>query len=323
MTTLGLNWGATASETAAVMPCDALAAGACTRADRAISIDAPLATVFAWLCQLRVAPYSYDVLDNFGRRSPRQRTAGLRDLEVGQRFMTLFRLHSFVDAEHITLRTKRVAVTYAVSPQQRGTRLHVRVLFEVAGVIGRIAAAGDVVMMRKQLLTLKSLAERDAARCAPRARRTEVAARDALLVGGHYDYADAFKIEILPSDTRNPHQAFRAALTRGPSHPGLVPLVQKHVLRFRLGPSTSPDHLMGWRVVSSDAEAIHLEAVGPLMRGVIVGRRADPSTAVLTTFVVYVRRAQARIVWALVGPLHRRIAPHLLELAAPAATTGR
>jgi hypothetical protein len=163
MMTLGLNWGATASETAAVMPCDALAPGACIRADRAISIDAPLTTVFAWLCQLRVAPYSYDVLDNFGRRSPRQRTAGLRHLDVGQRFMTVFRLHSFVDAEHITLQTKRVSVTYAVSPQHRGTRLHARVLFELPGFVGRIAAAGDVVMMRKQLLTLKSLAEREAA----------------------------------------------------------------------------------------------------------------------------------------------------------------
>jgi hypothetical protein len=316
MTTLGLNWGATASETAAAMPCDALAAGACTRADRAISIDAPLATVFAWLCQLRVAPYSYDVLDNFGRRSPRQRADGLRDLEVGQRFMTLFRLHSFVDTEHITLRMKRVVVTYAVSAQQRGTRLHVRVLFERPGVIGRIAAAGDVVMMRKQLLTLKSLAERDAARCAPRARRTEVAAQDALLVGGHYDYADAFEIEVLQGDTRTPEQAFRAALPNGPS--GLVPLVHRLVLRFHLGPLTSPDHLMGWRVVSSDADAIHLEAAGPLMHGVIVGRRADPSTALLTTFVIYVRPAPARIVWALVGPLHRRIAPRLLELAAAA-----
>ena len=105
MTTLGLNWGANASEKAAVMPC-----------------DAPSTTVFAWLCQLRVAPYSYDVLDNFGRRSPRRRTAGMRHLEVGQRFMTGFRLHSFVEDEHITLRMKRVVVTYAVSPQHRGTR---------------------------------------------------------------------------------------------------------------------------------------------------------------------------------------------------------
>jgi Protein of unknown function (DUF2867) len=319
MMTLGLNWGANASETAVVMPCDALAAGACTRTDRAISIDAPPSTVFAWLCQLRVAPYSYDVLDNVGHRSPRHRTAGLRDLEVGQRFMRVFRLHSFVDAEHLTLRTKRVSVTYAVSPQHHGTRLHVRVLFDVAGLVGRIAAAGDAVMMRKQLLRLKSLAEREAAQTAPRARRTEVAEEDERLVGCRHDYADAFEVELPHTDRRTPEQAFRAALPQAPSSLRFVPLVHRLVLRFRLGPLASPDHLIGWRVVSSDTDVIHLEAEGPLMRGIIVGRRADPSTAVLTTFVVYVRRTPARIVWALVGPLHRRIVPHLLERGAAVA----
>ena len=106
-------------------------------------------------------------------------------------------------------------------------------------------------MMRKQLLTLKSLAGREAAQCAPRARRREVNADDALLVRGHYDYADAFEIETLQSDTRKPQQLFRAALTRAPSFLRLVPIVHKHVLRFRLGPSASPDHLLGWRAMTS------------------------------------------------------------------------
>ena len=128
---------------------------------RAIGIEVPTTTVFSWLCQLRVAPYSYDLLDNFGRRSPRQRNRELVHLHVGQRFMTVFTLHSFVGARHITLQTKRVAVTYEVQPQGPGTRLHVRVLFEGPKLIGHIVAAGDVVMMRKQLLTLKSLAERE------------------------------------------------------------------------------------------------------------------------------------------------------------------
>lgn len=157
----GLNWGATASECRAVLPCDTLLPRG-TRADRAVSIEAPPAIVFAWLCQLRAAPYSYDLLDNFGRRSPRQRDPALTRLAVGQRFMTLFRLRSFVDGEQLTLRAKGVAVTYALRPVGAGTRLHVRVVFGGPRTIGRILAAGDLVMMRKQLLTLRVLAERDA-----------------------------------------------------------------------------------------------------------------------------------------------------------------
>ena len=88
--TVGLNWGATPAERAEAMPCDLLASDGATRADRAVIIDAPPATVFAWLCQLRVAPYSYDSLDNFGRRSPRRRDAELMNLELGQRFIMLF-----------------------------------------------------------------------------------------------------------------------------------------------------------------------------------------------------------------------------------------
>lgn len=141
------------------LPCDALCPSGGVQADRAISIDAPPRIVFAWLCQLRVAPYSYDILDNFGRRSPRRRDPELVHLEVGQRFMTLFALHSFVDDEHITLRAKGVAVTYAVRPEGAGSRLHARVWFAGPRLFGRILALGDLVMMRKQLLTLKSLAE--------------------------------------------------------------------------------------------------------------------------------------------------------------------
>jgi hypothetical protein len=145
------------------LPCDALCPRAGIRADRAISAAAPASIVFAWLCQLRVAPYSYDILDNFGRRSPRERNPELRHLEIGQRFMTIFALQSFVDGEQITLLAKGVAVTYAVRPDGVGSRLHVRVLFEGPRLVARALALGDLVMMRKQLITLKSLAEREAA----------------------------------------------------------------------------------------------------------------------------------------------------------------
>ena len=68
---LGLNWGASVAERRVPLPCNELLPDARTRCDRAISVDAPAAVLFRWLCQLRVAPYSYDLLDNLGRRSPR------------------------------------------------------------------------------------------------------------------------------------------------------------------------------------------------------------------------------------------------------------
>jgi len=77
--------------------------------------------------------------------------------------MTLFALQSFVADEQITLLAKGVAVTYAIRPEGAGARLHVRVLFGGPRPLARLLALGDLVMMRKQLLTLKSLAEREAA----------------------------------------------------------------------------------------------------------------------------------------------------------------
>jgi hypothetical protein len=159
----GLTWGASPSEQTASLPCDALCPHAGVQADRAISIAAPPPVVFSWLCQLRVAPYSYDLLDNLGRRSPRQRDPDLVRLQVGQRFMTMFALRSFVDGRHVTLRSRGVAVTYEVRPEGAGSRLHARGLFTGPRPLAQLLALGDLVMMRKQLLTLKSLAEREAA----------------------------------------------------------------------------------------------------------------------------------------------------------------
>jgi hypothetical protein len=159
----GLTWGARPSERARQLPCDAVRPRASVQADRAISITAPPPIVFSWLCQLRVAPYSYDALDNLGRRSPRERNPELVHLEIGQRFMTVFALRSFVGGKQITLRSKGVAVTYQVRPEGAGSRLHVRVWFGGPRPVAHVLAWGDLVMMRKQLLTLKSLAEHEAA----------------------------------------------------------------------------------------------------------------------------------------------------------------
>jgi hypothetical protein len=168
-------WGSTAGERAEPYPCDDLIEGPRSELFRAVDVEAPAAVVFRWLCQLRAAPYSYDWLDNLGRRSPRELTPGLDELAVGQRVMTIFRLASFEPGRSITIdgTTKLfgyLAATYRAVPVDEGrSRLVAKLAVaprrgSVAWVMDRVLPAGDLVMMRKQLLTLKGLAERDAAR---------------------------------------------------------------------------------------------------------------------------------------------------------------
>lgn len=168
------NWGATAGEIAESCPCDGLLPDADVVVHRAVDVAAPVALVFRWLCQLRVAPYSYDTIDNFGRRSPQELTPGLEDVQPGQRFMTFFTLAKVVPGEALTLWVDGmpgpVAVTYAARPGPRGGRIYVRMLWRAPRLpvgtraAGWFLAAGDLVMMRRQLLNLRDLAERDAAR---------------------------------------------------------------------------------------------------------------------------------------------------------------
>jgi hypothetical protein len=169
------SWGCSAAERALAHPCDALLPGADEALFRGVDVDAPARVAFRWLCQLRVAPYSYDWIDNLGRRSPRSLTPGLDRLERGQRVMTIFELADFARDEHLTLWLRSAsgrqlfgecAVSYVVAPtSERTCRLRVKFLVRYPrGVFGALVKAflpwGDLVMMRKQLLTLKALAER-------------------------------------------------------------------------------------------------------------------------------------------------------------------
>jgi hypothetical protein len=150
--------------------CDAGAPSDAAALYRAVDIDAPIATVWRWLCQLRVAPYSYDWIDNRGRESPSTLTPGLDRLEVGQPVMSIFRLTRFAVEDHLTLEVAGflglgpLRVTYRVREHHARTRLAVKLSVGrrhdwVGSVLLRALAVGDWIMMRKQLLTLKRHAE--------------------------------------------------------------------------------------------------------------------------------------------------------------------
>lgn len=137
-------------------------------------------------------------------------------------------------------------------------------------------------------------------------------------LAGHdmHDYADCFGVPLRPDDDRTAEELLRAGLQGAPSTlRRIIVLAHRHVLRFHLGPASSPTHVLGWRIISSEPDAIQLEASGPLARGVLVARRVSAATAVLDTYVYY-RRPAARIIWAFVSHVHRAIAPYLLERAA-------
>jgi hypothetical protein len=123
------------------------------------------------LCQLKVAPYSYDLLDNGGRPSPQHLVPGVERLVVGERVM-IFELASFEVDEHVTISVRRhrvfgdVAISYVVVPGSgpRTSRLVVKLVTVPArgpagAVLRHLLPAGDLVMMRRQLLNLKTLAE--------------------------------------------------------------------------------------------------------------------------------------------------------------------
>lgn len=139
---------------------------------RAVPVAAPPEVVFRWLTQLTVAPYSYDLLDNRGRRSPRHLVEGLA-VEVGTTMMRIFTVTSLVPDRLLELtltdpgsvRTFGPLVcTYQCIPRVGGTTLRCDVFMSPQRGLGRVGtyllAWGDLVMMRKQLITLAALSEK-------------------------------------------------------------------------------------------------------------------------------------------------------------------
>ena len=131
------------------------------------------------------------------------------------------------------------------------------------------------------------------------------------------DYVDVFEVPILAGDVRSAEEAFRDALGEKPGAQGSFVLwIHRHVLRFRLGPYSSPEHIIGWPIMHSDHDEVVLATGGPLMRGQLKLRREDGQRAVLTTRLHYRHKIAAPAVWAIIGPLHRIMAPRLMERSA-------
>ena len=172
------TWGTEEAERRLPFPCDRYVEQAEAAYFRGITVRAKPATLFRWLCQMRAAPYSYDWIDNGGRRSPRALTLGLEHLAIGQSMMRIFTLVDFAKDRHLTLRIKHgtgafglfgdMALTYRIVPEvPERCRLLVKIVTRyphgIRGALMRWGLPwGDLVMMRRQLLKFKALAEASA-----------------------------------------------------------------------------------------------------------------------------------------------------------------
>lgn len=164
---IGDRWGVRADETARHYPCDDVVAEPTLSAWRGVHVAAPAAAVWPWVAQIRAAPYSYDWIDNLGRRSPRV-LLGLPEPRVGERFTTAGgrgrgRIVSVEAGVQLTGTILGAVLSYVLVGQDDGsTRLLLKVVMRTNRWVAIAGCVGDLVMARRQLLTIGRLAERSA-----------------------------------------------------------------------------------------------------------------------------------------------------------------
>ncbi len=165
---IGDRWGVTDDDVARRYPCDVLVPSPGVQLWRGVTVAASAAEVWPWLCQLRLAPYSYDLLDNLGRRSP-QELLGLPDPEPGEPFSQVggrFPVGRVLAVEHelhLTATIMGAVMSYLLVPGRRTTRLLLKIVLARDSVPARLLGLGDWPMARRQLTRLKALAEAGAA----------------------------------------------------------------------------------------------------------------------------------------------------------------
>ncbi len=166
---IGDRWGVTPAETTRRYPCDDLVPEPVLQAWRGVTVRAGPEHLWQWVAQIRLAPYSYDWIDNFGRRSP-QTLRGLPEPVVGESFTAAMggrrfgRIVAVESGKHLTGTIMGAVMSYTLMPVDDGlrTRLLLKVVAAGGRTIAPLLSVGDLIMARRQLLNLAALAERTA-----------------------------------------------------------------------------------------------------------------------------------------------------------------
>jgi hypothetical protein len=167
-------WGVTSDELLLNYPCDRHMETFHDTYYRGVTIHADPEIIFRWICQMKLAPYSYDWIDNLGRKSPQELIPGVDELKTGQKLMFIFDLISFEQNKHLTIRLNNAftrflgdtVISYKIiSKNHNKCRLLIKILVQYPkGIFGKllncILPPGDLIMIRRQLLNFKELSEK-------------------------------------------------------------------------------------------------------------------------------------------------------------------
>ena len=148
----------------------------CRELLRCIEINAKASDIFVWLKQLRIAPYSYDFIDNRCRKSPDYIVENLPPLKTNTHYLLAFHILEFEENSFVVCRfcepinppvnlyMKDLFFEYRIGEQGTKTKLWCKIkghfnndifskgFFFIFSVVNKI-------MMARQLKNIKKLSE--------------------------------------------------------------------------------------------------------------------------------------------------------------------
>lgn len=129
------------------------------------------------------------------------------------------------------------------------------------------------------------------------------------------DFACAYDVDIPPDDERTAEQWARSAW-EGASAPlrWFMLIGWRVVLRLRLGPTSSPDHILGWNITTRTDDKVVCQLASSFLSASNTFRRVD-GKLVWSTRVEYAR-AVGRVVWPPISLVHRLLVRVALRRAA-------
>jgi hypothetical protein len=173
-------WGSTNEEIHSSVVGDSLCLDATLIATRSITINAAPQDVFPWIRQMgfgRAGWYSYDWIDNLGRKSATRVHDEWQSVQSGDKVPSgpISFTAAIVDApRHFVLEIRSLGkknpklhftLAYELRDDPQGTRLVTRMRSQIKLPFGRlfeklILGPGDGIMLRRQLLTISKYASR-------------------------------------------------------------------------------------------------------------------------------------------------------------------